>query len=159
MSEAELAAAVGTAAMVASLVGSIAGSRMMQGNKSKGGSSILGAAGSIMGSMVASEMAASSVRALHQQSIQKIAYKEDCRRAVERGDPTPDAPPSSTWEEVLQKTMDAVKVVTSTTTQNNNEHDTRNSIGDLWNKARAGVQAAANNFDSNNGTKTNNTYR
>ena len=193
MSEEELAAAVGTVAAVAGLVGSIVGSRMLGGggggsggNQARSaGSSLLGAAGSMVGSMVASELAASSVRALHQQSIQRIAYKEECKRALERGEPIPD-PPSSLrrWEDVISKTMETVKGVaaaaTGTATSNNNDTGTttsstgardsssstnnpRQSVENLWNVAKAGVQAAANtakrhaNNNSNNNNSPNRT--
>lgn len=157
MSEAELAAAVGTVAAVASVVGSLVGSRMLS---KKGGGGILGAAGSVMGSMVASEIAASSVRALHKQSIERLAYKEECRRAVERGQPIPEPPASSKWDDVLQKTMNVVKGVTSNNSGTPSNDSTRNSIGNLWSKAKAGVQkAAATNFEARNGTTGNTSYQ
>jgi curved DNA-binding protein CbpA len=152
MSEAELAAAMGTASAVAAIVGSMVGSRFLGGGGKNarnggGGGGILGAAGSIVGSMVASEMAASSVRALHQQSVERVAYQEKCRQAVERGEPIPEGRPSS-WEEVLQKTMKTVKGVTNNL---DNDGTKRQSIGNLWNIAKAGVvKAAAANNNNNN---------
>jgi DnaJ-class molecular chaperone len=139
MSEADLAAAVGAAAVVGSLVGSLIGSRMLSGGgggnrgaaasgKRSAGSGILSAAGSLMGSMVAKEMATSSVRALHQQSVQRLAYKEECRRAVERGDPIPDPPSSSKWDQVLQKTVETVKGVMQAATDGNNNKTGRTSF-------------------------------
>jgi curved DNA-binding protein CbpA len=150
MSEAELGAAIGTASAVASIVGSMVGSHMLGGgNRSRGGGGgILGAAGSVVGSMVASEMAASSVRALHQQSVQRLAYKEECRRCVERGEPIPDPPPSGKAEEMVQKAVDAFKGVA-------NNENTRKSLGNLWKQAKEGVMHAAN---SNNNNRTTNTF-
>ena len=153
MSEAELAAAIGTVAAVAGVVGSIVGSKMMRGSGSSSsrgggaGSSFLSAAGSMVGSMVASELAASSVRALHQQSIGRVAYKEECRRCVERGEPMPDPPPSSSGkvEEVFQKAVDVFKGVTQ-------NEGTRRSVGNLWQKAKEGVRQASSAAANSNNT-------
>jgi len=109
MSEDEFRAAVGTAATIGSVVGSIAGSRMLRGERRGIGGDLLGAAGSLVGSAFASEMAASSVKALHQKSVERIQYKEACRRAVERGEPVPEPPKRSHWEAILEHTMDTVK--------------------------------------------------
>lgn len=124
MSEAELAAAVGTIAAVAGVVGSIVGSRLLSGRSGcngqrGGGSSFMSAAGSMIGSMVASELAASSVRALHQESIQRISYQGECRRAVERGEPMPHPPTSSNWGKLVENTLKTVKNVTQ---QGSNDH-------------------------------------
>ncbi|KAL3940605.1 MAG: hypothetical protein SGBAC_004889 [Bacillariaceae sp.] len=151
MSESELAAAMMGATMVGSIVGSMVGSRL--GGK-KGAGGILGTAGSMLGSVVASEMAASSVKALHQKSIDRIQYKDACKRAVARGDPMPDPPAKSQWDDVLEKTIGIVKGVAS------------NGIGgglagNVWKAAAAGVmhmaQAKANAAaeQSNGNTKTN----
>ena len=50
---------------------------------------------STVGARVASEIVSSSVRALHQDSISRLSYKEECRRAVERGEPVPEPPKAS----------------------------------------------------------------
>mmetsp|Transcript_3925 Transcript_3925/g.6179 ORF Transcript_3925/g.6179 Transcript_3925/m.6179 type:complete len:276 (+) Transcript_3925:88-915(+) len=157
MSEDELAAAVGTVAAVAGVIGSLIGSRVLNGGgrncgRSTGGN-VLGLAGSMIGSMVASEMAASSVRAIHQESVQRVAYREACRRAVERGEPMPDAPQSNN---ILQKTFDTVINATQSAVGNNNHSnghrndgtDGQNRFSGMWKKAAEGVKAAARNSNA-----------
>jgi DnaJ-class molecular chaperone len=97
MSEAELAATVGIAAMVGGLVGSIVGNRMTKGSSS-GASRLLAKAGGLAGSKIASEMAVNAVHNLHQQSVQRLQYKEECRRAVEQGKSMPTRPATVTHE-------------------------------------------------------------
>ena len=147
MSEADLAAAVGTAAMIGSLLGSLVGSRLGSGAVSHGSRSaagggggggsaaagVLATAGSMIGSMVASEMAASSVRALHKSSIQRIEYKQACKLAAERGQPMPQAPPESHWDSLLRQTVDTVKKAVQQPDQ------AAADIGNLWNKAKNGI--------------------
>ena len=114
MSEAELAACMGAAAAVAGVVGSIVGSRLLGGNKNaasgarSAGSGILSAAGSMVGSMVASQLASESVKALHEQSRERVAYQVECRRAVERGEPAPP-PPQNRWNDIIGRTIGSVK--------------------------------------------------
>jgi len=103
MSEAELGLMIGTISALAGIVGSLVGSRVLGGGADASQCSLttsaksrfLGSAGSVVGGMVASKAASSSIRALHQDSIQRLSYKEDCRRALERGDPVPDPPRTS----------------------------------------------------------------
>jgi DnaJ domain len=129
MSEEELAAAVGTVAALAGFVGSMIGSRIMN-NKSRGarsangsgGSSVLSVAGSMIGSVVASEIAASGVRAIHQESLQRIAYKEECRRAVARGAPMPEPPRKTNLGDVLQRTFDSVLNASPGSSMGDNQH-------------------------------------
>jgi hypothetical protein len=149
MSEADLAAAVGTAAMIGSLFGSLVGSRLGAGavsHGSRGGgggagggaaTGILTTAGSMIGSMVASEMAASSVRALHKSSIQRIEYKQACKIAAERGQPMPEPPAESHWDKLLRQTVDSVKKVMQQPDQAGAD------IGNIWNKAKAGIHMAS----------------
>jgi curved DNA-binding protein CbpA len=110
MSEEELAAAIGAISVVAGIVGSIVGSRLLGGggsstSKSTACSSFLSSAGSMVGSMVASHAAAEAARTLHNQAIEKIAYKEEVRRSVARGEPVPPPPAKVNWEETLQRAM------------------------------------------------------
>jgi len=144
MSESELATAMAGATLVGSLVGSVVGSRMLGGKK--GGSGLLGAAGSMVGSMVASEMAGASVKALHNKSIERIQYKEACRRAVERGDPMPDPPAKSQWDDILEKTMGVVKGVASAAMEGNNGNNGNNNNNNNNNKNI--------NDNNNNGSST-----
>jgi len=146
MSEEELAAAVGTAAVVGSLVGSIVGSRLLAGKKSKGtssSSSLLGQVGSLAGSIVASEMAASSVRALHQQSVERLAYREECQRAMERGEPLPPKQkPEKNINQAAQKLWSSVK--------NIDAQEARQTVDNLWNQVRTKMNHGNNNSRQNN---------
>jgi hypothetical protein len=169
MSEADLAAAMAGATMVGSVVGSMVGSRVL-GGKRGGGGGLLGTAGSLMGSMVASEMAASSVKALHQKSIQRIQYKEDCQQAVARGEPMPDPPARSQWDDILEKAMETVKGVANATmnksSNGNGQGDANRSsengnnaaslAGNLWKTATSGVkQMAKANLEAKSSANTN----
>lgn len=165
MSEEELAAAVGAVTVVASVVGSMIGSRLLSGGGRNGaaaaaargggaGSRVLGVAGSMVGSVVASELASSGVRALHQESVQRIAYKEECRRAVERGEPVPDPPRTSGLGDVFQRTVDSVKNATqNSNADRNNSNQRGKGLGNMWRMAAEGVRAAA----ANNNTRATNT--
>ena len=117
MSEADLAACVGTAAVIGGLVGSMVGRHVLSGGRSRaaaggcggggGGGGILGSIGSIAGSMIASQLAAESVKQLHQSSIQRLDYKKACQRAMERGEPIPE-PPKDLFVENLKRTVETV---------------------------------------------------
>ena len=161
MTEEELAATIGVVTAVAGIVGSFVGSKILGGGGGGGGhnnasaafaniaggrrsassaggrsvaSSFLAQAGSVVGSVVATELAVSSVRALHRESIERLEYKEECRRAVERGEPIPErrnvqsdnnnnnnntatnVTAAERWKTVIRKTVQTVqsKVVSST---------------------------------------------
>jgi curved DNA-binding protein CbpA len=92
MSEAELRACLGSAALFGSVVGSIVGRRLLGGRN--GGGSFLGSVGSIAGSVMASHMAQDSVLALHEESRERVMWKQACQRALERGEPMPEPPKS-----------------------------------------------------------------
>ncbi|KAG7374530.1 chaperone protein DNAj [Nitzschia inconspicua] len=160
LSEEELAAAVGAVALVAGLVGSMIGSRMLSSNGGgavrgsvSGGSSLLSVAGSMIGSAVATEISVSSVRALHQESVQRIAYKEECQRAAARGGAIPDPPRSANFGNLLKQSFDSVLKSTSTVGDNNNA---RNGMGtnhehvlrDVWKMVAESVRAPTKNNDS-----------
>jgi len=172
MSEAEIAATIGTVSALAGIIGSIVGSRVMggaAGGKERSGSSgkqsFISSAGSLVGGLVASEIVSTSVRTLHQDSVDRLRYKEDCRRAVERGEPIPEPPQTSfiggQIGDVLKKTFNAV---TSAATgekednddtndsfrnpkqnnmnQNDGEHEKNRTSSFMWKMAAAGVKAA-----------------
>eukprot|EP00980_Cylindrotheca_fusiformis_P004949 scaffold1051_cov119-Cylindrotheca_fusiformis.AAC.24 len=156
MSEAELAAAMAGATMIGSIVGSMMGSRLGGKRGAGGGSRLLGSAGSVVGSMVASEMAATSVKALHQKSIQRIQYKEECKRAVQRGEPMPDPPARSQWDEILEKTMATVKGVANSTMKkggggNNSSNNTTNG--------QQGNNGSSENGSNNGGSLANSLFK
>merc|ERR1712129_302948 len=106
MSENELSAAIGAASVIGSFVGSMLGSQLAKGS---GNSSALKSAGSVVGSMVASQIVTDTVQELHHRSVERVTYKENCRRAVERGDPIPDPPSNlkSGWSKTIERTMDS----------------------------------------------------
>merc|ERR1711935_650396 len=140
MSEAELAATIGTVSALAGIVGSIVGSRVLGGatggqqHCSRGSTvrnSFLSSAGSVVGGLVASEIASSSVRALHKDSINRLTYKEECRRAVERGEPIPEPPRTSfigsKIGDILKDSMGSVSnMATGDAMGNNNANDNNN---------------------------------
>lgn len=140
MSERELAIAVGTIGAVAGLVGSVVGGRMLGRRSSGARGSILSGVGSIVGSVVAQEAAHSSVRALHRDSINRLTYKEECRRALERGEPIPDPPQTSF---IGNKIGDVLK-------------NTVNSVTNFATEVTS--QNKSNNFDSMNHTNSDNGY-
>jgi curved DNA-binding protein CbpA len=162
MSEEELAAVIGTVATVAGIMGSIIGSRVLNGGRSRGarcsagavegGSNILSLAGSMIGSVVAKEVAVSSVRALHQESVQRLAYKEECQRALARGERIPDPPRKINVGDVVQRTLDSVKNAIQHSMEENHGGNSQSRGGgnqhlpfsDVWNMAVEGVRAAAN---------------
>jgi curved DNA-binding protein CbpA len=159
MSEAELAACLGTVAVIASVVGSMVGGRLAGGGKP----GILATMGSLAGSMVASQLAQESVLALQESSKLRLAYKDDCQRAMERGQPMPEKPRNE-WEEKLKEswsfakkqTQQATNSQNSTTTsdrdgqqQSRSGGDSKINMGDLWRQATAGVKAATNSTTSN----------
>ena len=172
MSEAELAAAIGAVSALAGLVGSVIGSHVL-GGSNKGqrhgiGASVLSSTASVVGGFVASEITSSSLRALHQDSIDRLNYKEDCRRAVERGEPIPERPQTSfignKIGDILKTTMDSVSGMGTDASMDNNdgrknfygsnhnnnmdqsnakdERDNVNGFGTIWKMAAAGLKAA-----------------
>merc|ERR1712224_830430 len=102
-------------AAFAGMVGCMIGSRILGGGKDGGrattttarGSStstlgsVLSRAGSVAGGLVMSELAQASVCSLHEDSKKRISHKEECRKALERGEPMPEAPETSSVGEQL----------------------------------------------------------
>ncbi|KAI2490796.1 hypothetical protein MHU86_23761 [Fragilaria crotonensis] len=156
MSEEELAAAIGAISVVAGIVGSIVGSRLLGGGggsstSRSAASSFLSSAGSVVGSMVASHAAAEAARTLHNQAIEKIAYKEEVRRSVARGEPVPPPPAKVRWEETFQRAMGSVvnsatgssSSGTSSSTMNRDSSSIPTSQRPAWqNKFHSAVDAA-----------------
>lgn len=113
MSEDELRAAMGTAAIIGGLVGSLLGSGLARkaGTNNKFVGALFETAGSFLGSTVGSEAGAGIVRNAHVQSRDRITYEERKRFAMERGEPVPEAPKEG-WSDLrdnLSKTMNSVK--------------------------------------------------
>jgi len=160
MSEADLAAAVGTAAMIGGFIGTILGSRFGAGKKNSAsskvgngsnaagaaagggaGSGILATMGGMVGSKVASEIAASSVRALHKSSIQRMEYKKACKIAMEQGQPLPQAPTDTPWDSFVRQTVETVKKVMDQGGKNSNNNNSQTGNSQTENN-----QAAANDL-------------
>lgn len=96
MSEEELNAAVGAAALVGGFIGSIIGSRLGQ---SKGGKqsasafeSLLSNAGSMAGSVVGSQLGSQLVENVHSRSVDRLTYEQRRKDAETRGASIPEKP-------------------------------------------------------------------
>mmetsp|Transcript_17966 Transcript_17966/g.51457 ORF Transcript_17966/g.51457 Transcript_17966/m.51457 type:complete len:322 (-) Transcript_17966:64-1029(-) len=92
LSEEELAAAAGIASVVGSIVGSIVGAKLGKNSGSVAGRA-LGTAGSLVGSIVGSRAGVDLVQSIHGRSVDRIAYEEWRREAMERGEAVPERPP------------------------------------------------------------------
>lgn len=84
MSEAELNMAMGAAAVVGGLVGSVIASRAAKGN------SFLSSAAQMIGSSVASRAASSLVQSVHTDSQQRVLDRVERDAAIARGEPAPE---------------------------------------------------------------------
>jgi curved DNA-binding protein CbpA len=106
MSEADLRATMGVAAVLGSVLGSIIGSRV--GGR---GGSILSSVGSIAGSMMASQAASEAVLSLHQHSVERLANEDSRRASVERGEEVPpqEVPLAQKWKEKMKQAVVSVK--------------------------------------------------
>jgi len=159
MSEAELAATMEAVSVVAGILGSVVGKKMVGGSGANANarSSLLSSAGAAFGGYVASEMASSSVRAIHQDSINRIEYKKECRIARSNGQSMPKPPTTSfigsQIGDVLKNTLESVANAASGTTENvgNNNNNSNHSnttttesnrFDSMWKMAAAGVKAA-----------------
>jgi len=80
LSEQEVQTAMGAAALVGGLIGSVIGGRR--------GSNLMATAGSIIGSQAGSRM----VQSAHQQSIERLQYEDQRQQAVRRGEHVPEKP-------------------------------------------------------------------
>mmetsp|Transcript_20137 Transcript_20137/g.34308 ORF Transcript_20137/g.34308 Transcript_20137/m.34308 type:complete len:277 (-) Transcript_20137:3544-4374(-) len=84
MSEEELNMAMGAAAVVGGLLGSVMASRASKGN------SLLSSAAQMVGSAVASRAASSLVQAVHTDSQQRVLEREEREAAIARGESVPE---------------------------------------------------------------------
>jgi len=171
MSEEELAAAAGKVAAVAGMVGGILGSRFAANKARSGGgnsNSLVGglvtSAGAMVGSAMATELATSTIKSIHRQSIERVAYKDECRRAVERGEPVPDPPANNNtdWQELLKQTLngkggdDTNNGGGNGSTTNGNNTSTADRMGNLWKQAAPMFQAATGGGANTNGSNSSN---
>jgi curved DNA-binding protein CbpA len=106
MSEADLRATMGVAAVLGSVLGSIIGSRV--GGR---GGSILSSVGSLAGSMMASQAASEAVLSLHQRSVERLADEDSRRASVGRGEevPSQEVPLAQKWKEKMKQAVESVK--------------------------------------------------
>jgi curved DNA-binding protein CbpA len=106
MSEADLRATMGVAAVLGSVLGSIIGSRV--GGR---GGSILSSVGSLAGSMMASQAASEAVLSLHQHSVDRLANEDARRASVERGEEVPpqEVPLAQKWKKKLKHAVESAK--------------------------------------------------
>ncbi|KAL7493219.1 hypothetical protein ACHAWT_002259 [Skeletonema menzelii] len=84
MSEAELNMAMGAAAVVGGLVGSVMASRAAKGN------AFLSSAAQMVGSAVASRAASSLVQSVHTDSQQRFLERQEREAAISRGESVPE---------------------------------------------------------------------
>lgn len=154
MSEEELRACLGGAALIGSIVGGIVGKKLLGGGGGRGngcsrsaagaGSTILSTVGSIAGSAVASRMAQDAVLSLHETSRQRLQWKEDCRRAVERGEVPPPDPTrqnrNNNWGEKLRTAVESATQQQSADRGSGNGPSGENSF---WKQAKRGARAVA----------------
>jgi curved DNA-binding protein CbpA len=142
MSEADLRATMGVAAVLGSVLGSIIGSRV--GGK---GGSILSSVGSLAGSMMASQAASEAVLSLHQNSVERLANEDARRAAVERGEEVPpqEVPLAQKWKEKMKQAVESVKEKNSqqSNQQNGEEASRKQSWQDGFKKAAASAKQMA----------------
>lgn len=96
MSEQELNIAMGAAAFVGSVVGSIIGSRAAKGN------SFLSPAACMVGSAMASQAASTLVKSLHEDSTQRVIEKDERDAAIARGESVPEHTAGEGKERILK---------------------------------------------------------
>jgi|AntRauTorckE5430_2_1112549.scaffolds.fasta_scaffold07947_1 DnaJ-domain-containing protein 1 len=113
MTDDELRAATGAAAVFGGILGSLVGSGLTRkvAGKNKLAGALFETAGSLLGSTVGSEAGVGLVQNVNVQSRDRIAYEERKRVAMERGEPIPE-PPKRGWSDLrdsVSKTMNSVK--------------------------------------------------
>lgn len=103
LSEADLTTTLGVIVIAGGLAGCVVGSRL-------GDSRIAGRLlGSLVGCVLASRMAGVAFVSLYQESIARVAYKNECQRCVEQNLPMPESSPTGKWRQVLKKAATTVK--------------------------------------------------
>ena len=96
MSEAELNMAMGAAAIVGGIVGSVMGSRAARGN------SFLSSAASMMGSAVASKAASSLVESVYTDSQQRVLERDEREALRQRGEDVQEPSSSETRDRLFK---------------------------------------------------------
>ena len=112
LSEDELRDVMGAAALIGSIVGSIAASRLLK----KSNNALVRGVGSVIGSRVASEAATSMVATAHRQSTQRAALDQERRERIARGEPVDDvtsnnASTGKAWKDLAHAAQETAKFV------------------------------------------------
>ncbi|KAL3797770.1 hypothetical protein ACHAWO_000387 [Cyclotella atomus] len=110
MSPEELNMAMGAAAVVGSVIGSILGARAAKGN------SFLATAASMVGSAMASQAAATLVKTVHEDSTQRVLEKEDRDAAIARGENVSQPTPDESRERLIRDAIGAVQKMAAAAT-------------------------------------------
>jgi len=136
MSEAEINMAMGAAAVVGGLVGSVMASRAAKGN------SFLSSAAQMVGSAVASRAASSLVQSVHTDSQQRVLDREERDAAIARGESVPEPvtrdrifkDAKNTAQKVAEAAFGGASSTTSNTTTFATTNNSRGS-GMSWGQA------------------------
>ena len=107
MSEAELRMAMGAAAVVGGLIGSVFTSRATKGN------SLLSSAAQMVGSAVASRAASSLVQSVHTDSQQRVLERQEREAAISRGESVPEPTATDTRERLFKDAKNTAQVAGS----------------------------------------------
>ena len=115
LSESELRDVMGAAALLGSIVGGIAGSRLLSSSSASsggGGQAFVRTIGAVIGSHVASRAATALVSTAHQQSTQRAALDQERRERVARGEPGLDREEedggfsvAQAWKDLAEETV------------------------------------------------------
>merc|ERR1711907_748185 len=160
MSESDLE----TIAKLAGVFGAVLSSRMLGSDDGKtrkrsgGGSgsskrSVLVSAGSAMGALAAS----ASVRALHRDSLRRLSHKEECKKAVERGEPMPPPPKTSSIGTVFKKALETVAndMEKKDAKKKQEKENAKNSSSETYNNSNNTNYRDCRNDDYSSETNTN----
>jgi curved DNA-binding protein CbpA len=105
MSEAELNVAMGAAAVVGGIVGSILASKAAKRN------SVLSSAVQMLGSSVASRAASSLVQSVHTDSQQRVLERREREAAIARGESVPEPTTTETRERLFKDAKNTAQKV------------------------------------------------
>jgi len=150
MSEEEIRAATGAAALVGSIIGSVVAGRMAsRGGSRGGGGGLLAGAVSLLGSQAGAAAASSLVESVHQSSVETKEYRRRREEALRRGELPPDKPKGG-LETLFRRVTDEFGSYSAAESSGRANHDTsgnRSSMGDGSGESGGGfnfMQAAMN---------------
>ena len=124
MSEEDLSAAMGMAAMVGGMVGSMLGSRLAKGREGTV-ATLLANSGSVAGSVFGSQMGANVVKNVHGRSVDRLTYEQRKQEALQRGTAVPERP-KGLWEDLtdtLGKTLETLSGAVSSGASSNDNYN------------------------------------